>query len=97
MTKAEDEYNILNRAIDVYGAKAQEDMMIEEMSELTKALLKHRRNPTEGTLENIIEEIVDVGIVLDQMKIIYGDNKAVRLAKIERLNKRLNEQTGGGT
>jgi hypothetical protein len=32
------------RAILTYGAQMQGDMCIEEMSELTKALLKYRRN-----------------------------------------------------
>ena len=35
---------ILNRAISKYGLMNQMNMCIEEMSELTKALLKHRRN-----------------------------------------------------
>lgn len=39
----EREAKILERAINTYGAYAQVDMAIEEMSELTKALLKHRR------------------------------------------------------
>lgn len=92
-----EEYRTLQRAIDVYGVRAQEDMMIEEMSELTKAILKHRRNASEKALNDIAEEIADVGIMLDQMKIVYGDNLSMRLAKIERLEKRLDEATGGTT
>ena len=34
---------ILQKAIDTYGDDSQMDMCIEEMSELTKALLKFRR------------------------------------------------------
>ena len=35
---------IEGRAIRTYGEQPQVDVAIEEMSELTKALLKHRRN-----------------------------------------------------
>ena len=34
---------VLQECVDTYGAEAQVDMAIEEMSELTKALLKYRR------------------------------------------------------
>lgn len=49
---ARKEENILLQAIVEYGAEAQTDMMIEKMSELTKALLKHRRKESEETLDN---------------------------------------------
>jgi len=35
---------ILNRAISKYGLMNQMNMRIEEMAELTKVLLKYRRN-----------------------------------------------------
>lgn len=89
---ARKEENILLRAIVEYGAEAQTDMMIEEMSELTKALLKHRRKESEKTLDNILEEIADVQIMLDQMKLIHDDGKATdkyRDVKLLRLAARL--------
>ena len=91
MNAREDE-NILLQAIAEYGAEAQTDMMIEEMSELTKALLKHRRKESKETLDNILEEIADVQIMLDQMKLIHDDGKATdeyRDAKLLRLAARL--------
>lgn len=48
---------VLEKAINTYGEEAQTDMMIEEMSELTKALLKNRRNESRKTRADIIEEI----------------------------------------
>lgn len=72
---------LLKKAINTYGVQAQKDMMIEEMSELTKAILKERRalkdrNKKYIDLEvargEIKEEIADVQIMLNQMKIIYG-------------------------
>lgn len=72
-------YNeVLKKAIDTYGKDNQIDMMIEEMSELTKALLKYRRKvficEEVGALA-IIEEIADVQIVLDQMSMIFDEAK----------------------
>lgn len=81
---------LLNKAIHTYGKEAQTDMMIEEMSELTKALLKYRRNPNgEKVLDDIKEEMADVQIMLDQMIIIYGDIGKQRNCKLKRLAYRL--------
>lgn len=71
------EKHILCTALTKYGIDKQTDMMIEEMSELTKALLKLRRFTGNISLEpalvaNVIEEIADVGIVLEQMRIYYS-------------------------
>lgn len=81
--------NTLKTAVETYGKEAQTDMMIEEMSELTKALLKHRRNPTAKTLDNIKEEMADVQIMLDQMRLIYGESDEYRTEKVLRLAARL--------
>lgn len=86
------EENILLQAVAEYGAEAQTDMMIEEMSELTKALLKNRRSESKRTRENIIEEMADVQIMLDQMKLIYdvdGELADYRKLKLLRLASRL--------
>jgi hypothetical protein len=62
---------ILEKAIDTYGNESQVDMAIEEMSELTKALLKYRRALKGNTdisvskaHSDILEEIADVEIML---------------------------------
>ena len=69
---------IMRKAIETYGEEAQTDMVIEEMSELTKALLKYRRamkSPAaydyEKIKSNIAEEIADVEIMLAQCKMIF--------------------------
>lgn len=84
---------ILNRAIDTYGMHAQVDMCLEEMSELSKALLKMRRTDGDiaAKLANIREEIADVQIMIDQMRIIYGPDEVDRAeqAKLARLKERL--------
>lgn len=87
-----DEKKIILNAICEYGAEAQTDMMIEEMSELAKALLKYRRKVSDETLGNVIEEMADVQIMLDQMIEIYdrdGRFDVQRGAKLLRLAERL--------
>ena len=50
----------LNTIVETYGNDAQEDMAIEECSELVKAILKLRRSDekTAETREAVIDEIV---------------------------------------
>lgn len=85
---------ILQNAVNTYGVASQTDMMIEEMSELTKALLKYRRAGANGTLEesdldSVLEEMADCYIMLGQMRLIYGDTSEWEARKLERLEGRL--------
>lgn len=84
---------ILLDAVRTWGDEAQRLMMIEEMSELTKALCKLSRAKTEAdadtAIENIREEMADVQIMLDQMKIIFGDPEGWERKKLDRLAGRL--------
>jgi len=79
-----------NRAIKEFGLDPQIDMCIEEMSELTKALIKHRRDPKELNRCKIAEEIADVQHTLDQMKLIFSSNDEqdiwmnLKIVKLER-------------
>lgn len=78
------EQGILISAITVFGEHAQEEVAIEECSELIQAIIhKHR-----GREHNIAEEIADVEIVLEQLKIINNCTnkvKQIRQEKIDRL------------
>ena len=78
---------VLQNAIYIYGEESQMRMMIEEMSELTKELCKCFRGETEKRY--ILEEMADVQIMLDQMKMIFGDTSEMEKAKVERLKGRL--------
>lgn len=80
---------ILRKAIDTYGKDSQAKMMIEEMSELTKELCKLFRG--EGDTGHILEEMADVQIMLDQMRMIFGDTSEQEKVKLERLERRLKE------
>ena len=88
---------VLKQAIEVYGTNAQVDVAIEEMSELTKALLKLRRAGSAGwadAKESVFEEMADVVIMLTQLMMIYDGRKAVQQfidAKVKRLAGRLAE------
>lgn len=68
---------LCEKALLSWGFDPQMDMVIEEMSELTKAILKYRRDPTEIRAKHIAEEIADVKIMLKQLDIAmfkkYGD------------------------
>lgn len=94
---SKDELAVLEQAIDTYGWESQTDMMIEEMSELTQALLKFRRarkNPTKKALAlvSIHEEMADVEIMLCQMQTVYGNCAAERRYKLDRLAKDLKKE-----
>ena len=84
----------LQYIVDTYGTANQVDKAIEECSELTKALLKHRQKPGEEAREAIIDEIADVENMLNQLKIIYNCSAAVadRLDyKVDRQIERIKE------
>lgn len=83
--------SILMAAIDWYGITPQVDMAIEEMAELTKALCKIKRGWSEEAFANIREEIADVQIMLDQMRLIYGQTAEIETAKLARLQRRIRD------
>lgn len=88
---AADTNAVLQRALDTCGAEAQTGMVFEEMAELQKELCKWLRGI--GDREHIAEEIADVEIMLDQMKLLHScadECKSWRLRKLERLSARLN-------
>lgn len=83
---------LLTRAIERFGQEAQERMMFEEMSELQKAICKLSRG--KGSVDDIAQEIADVEIMLEQMKILYDCYESAALwkhEKLERLKSLLNE------
>lgn len=82
---------LMQRIIETYGENAQVDKVIEEMSELTKALLKHRRAPEKErakAMEDIIDELADVRITVREMELLFQCEGAVE----ERINYKLKRQ-----
>lgn len=86
---------ILASAIDKYGVQAQVMMAIEEMAELTKALCKLPRSTggddTKARIGHVREELADVQIMIDQMKLIYGDTEEIEQEKLDRLEKMIRD------
>lgn len=82
-------------ALSRYGAQAQITMVFEEMAELQDVLCKFLRGRVDGdTLANIAEEMADVEIMLDQMKILFQRDSAVREQrqyKVKRLRERIDK------
>lgn len=93
---------ILLDALEYYGERAQVDMILEEMAELSKALLKLRRaqkfrEPGQRLLmEDVAEEIADVQIVLDQMKLLFPGWETWMQKKLQRLEERIEKERTKG-
>lgn len=79
------EISILNSAISKFGIRAQVIVAIEEMAELQKELTKWLRG--KGTQEGLMEEMADVGIMLNQLELIFGDPVEEEISKLERLER----------
>ena len=85
--------NIYKRALKVWGKEPQMLQVIEEMSELTKEILKNI-NRKKNNLDEIIEETADVEIMLNQLKCCYDIEKQVddyKVQKLLKIEKRLEE------
>lgn len=82
----------LNTIVETYGSDKQEDMAIEECSELIKAILKFRRsNAKDSNLRDaVIDEIADVQIMLAQLGIIFNCVGEVN----ERIDFKIDRQMG---
>lgn len=81
----------MDKAIKKYGIVFQMHIAIEEMSELTKELIKYLRD--NDNVDKIAEEIADVEIMIDQLKILFGcweKSEKIYDEKIKRLEKRIN-------
>ena len=90
---------ILNKAIEHFGASNQLTVATEELCELAKELCKAKRKIDAGeTIQNrtqIIEEFSDVLIVLEQVRIIFDikekEIKDSTKSKLGRLKKLVND------
>lgn len=81
---------VYQAALRKWGADLQTMMAVEEMSELTKEICKIKRGKMD--LDALADEIADVTIMLEQLRMIYGLNDAVcdhMDAKILRLQSRV--------
>ena len=82
----EHEQELYQRALEYWGIHAQIDMMIEEASELIVALQHYKRHAMHRQIneynrcygEHVCEEIADTQIMLNQMKLIFGEGNILR-------------------
>lgn len=85
------EEELYKAAVQKFGERAQILVAIEEMSELTKALLKYIRHEDfnqgdyDDIVEGIAEERADVSIMLNQLAVIFGKNEDAETEKLEHL------------
>ena len=84
---------IYKQAMDLWGCAVQIDIALEEMNELSIAILKFRRNPEQLAIkkEAIEQEIADVEIMMEQLRMIF-DTKTIskiKTRKLRRLQKRI--------
>lgn len=79
-------------AIDTYGPTLQRYVAVEEMAELTKELCKAARGA--DNRDALVEEIADVTIMMEQLRILFDVNEAVGSMmdyKVLRLAARIRE------
>ena len=88
-----DEKSLYEEARRTWGFEAQLGMVYEEIGELLQVINKVKRG--KNNLEDLAEEIADVGIMLEQLTNMYGISSYVlemRYKKLERLEKMLEEE-----
>ena len=87
------ERTTFERALEHYGPDVQITVTIEELAELQKELCKYRRG--RANYDHIAEEMADLSIMLDQMKLLFQNGGAVqawRLEKVRRLAERIEKE-----
>ena len=86
----EHEKEICMAALQTWGPKVQNLVIFEEIAEFLKTYAKCIR--TKGNREELIDEIADMEIVLQQMKIMYDVEEDVESSvtrKLEKLEEKL--------
>lgn len=83
---------LYKKAMGTWGYDSQEDMLIEECSELIQACIKRRRGKGH---KNLLEELMDVEIMVEQVKFYYdqlgllSEMEDIKNRKLSRLAKLL--------
>lgn len=90
--RSKNEELIFKTAIETFGETNQLHMLLEEMSELQKEVCKAMRFTKKMYRKKVAEEIADVEIMIEQVKMIFNVDEDVegwRLDKTVRLAERL--------
>ena len=84
---------ILRKVINKFGKEAQCRQVMEECAELIQAVNKNLRSA--GAKENLIEEMADVGIMLDQLRIMFEikdtEINKIRCEKMKQIKRMVGE------
>lgn len=86
---------ILRKAVAVYGSSMQELKAIEELGELIRAIARARTcddEESDTAYENLAEEMADVEIMMEQLKIIHNNRDKIKIwrsIKLGRLRDRI--------
>lgn len=85
---------ILDSCEEVFGLELQKLLVIEEMSELSKEIIKNVRG--KDNRHEIVEEMADVLNMFDQMLSIYSISEEeldnARITKVIRLTERIKDK-----
>lgn len=90
------EEEIDKKALEMWGTPLQVIVAIEELSELSKELLKYLRKSELGKIDDgilkvcnsrISEEMADVEVMLNQLKMIFNNKERVESYKKLKLEK----------
>lgn len=84
--------DVYQRVVHTYGETSRLILTIEEMSELTKELSKHIRG--RNNMSAICEEMADVEIMLEQLKIVFNNRAAVDYHKAHKLQRLADRMDG---
>lgn len=88
---------IYREVLKFFGTDNQLQQAVEELNELAAAIMKFRRKRESAAddLANVLEEMADVDIMLNQLKLIFkGEMQEYyeqKQYKLNRLQKRLKE------
>lgn len=76
---------LYENAIKKWGVSLQLIMIIEEMSELTKEIVKVLRGKTDS--EKLSEEMADVEIMLEQIRVMFDNSRTIEKYKNKKLRR----------
>ena len=93
---------LYKKALSKWKTTSQMDMTIEECAELIQAIQKWKRSGSLNTRDHVLEEMADVEIMLEQMKLIFNYDfqltspaskfHRIKQAKLNRLEERLKNE-----
>ena len=72
----------------IYGSDAQLTKAIEELAELSKAICKYKLGEKDG--KDIIQEVADVEIMTEQIKLMFDCHAEVERIKVVKIQRMIN-------